>query len=158
MRQNSPGSFLVVHCIESAHPQSQICVSLPAGDMHRCIRQHLARLAELYSLTFVSACGLSLCIMRSNVLGRPSRVSRTQRDYCCTANASKQCDHNASFILRCCSLQWGWSSQWIFGIRSVKSDCKPSWKASAGWIICLSQTDPKGSSLCAGVDIERYQW
>ncbi len=92
---NSPGSFLVV--------QSQICVSLPAGDAHRCVCQHLARLAELYCLTFVSPRGLSLCITRSNMFGHPSRVSRTQQDYCCAANASKQRNRNASFILRYCS-------------------------------------------------------
>ncbi len=44
-------------------------------------------------------------------------------------------------------IQWRWSS---FGIRSVKSHRK----AGVGWIICLSQTDPKGLQLSAGVDIE----
>lgn len=89
--------------------------------------QHLAHLAELYCLTFVSPRGLSLCITRSNVFGHQSRVSHTQQDYCCTANASKQRIRNASFILRYCS--WILSSQAEYSVEFWHQKCEISSQA-----------------------------
>ncbi len=155
MRQNSPGSFLVIHRV--THPESQICVSLPAGDAHHCVGQHLAHLAVLYCLAFISPRGLSLCITRSNVLGHPSGHSAslkgfTHTGYCCMANAS--------FFLRYCSLQWRWSS--LYSVEFLKGGGKG--KGSGVWPSMVTHTrnlssafNPSKCTLTA-VNTHLEQW
>lgn len=154
MRQNSPGSSLAVPRMKPTCQPSQICGSLPAGDTHRCVGHHLARLAQLYCLTFVSPRCLSLCITRSNVLGHPSGHRASLKGFTHTAGfivVRLSHPNNVIAVHRSSGdiavfgegVTVRQNIQWIFAVRSVKSHRKLSWKAGAGELSVCHRPIPK---------------